>query len=391
MLAVSAAVGILPLLSLFGLLLRPGLVSRRSGRSGLVVSTRTVPSVPTQGESARIEVELTNTARWPTPAIELAHREVPRLLPAWRVLVGPVRAGHTRTLVLDVPAVRRGRYDISEPVALLRDPFALVRARVRLEATASELVIGAGTVPLEGLPRTRAGLGTSSGHAPSGTLAGAPDVGIRPYAVGDDIRTIHWRASARLEDGLVVRTHTEPGLGQAELVVDDRPSAYRGGAAGLDVAACLVSSIAEHLLAQDVALAVHDAGGRVIAEGHDAAHALPLALAGLGSAPSGELRPVAPGPVGLLIAVVGTLRAEEAARLAGCRGPGGLAVAMVVGTGRVAHDGAARLSDDGAAHLAGAGWRVVRLEVDEEVAAGQTSARELAPAIARAWREVVAW
>ena len=69
-------------------------------------------------------------------------------------------------------------------------------------------------------------------RAMSGATGGDPDVGIRNYRSGDDIRTIHWRASAR-HDELMVRLEEPVSHGGAVVMLDHRARAHAGEGAGL--------------------------------------------------------------------------------------------------------------------------------------------------------------
>jgi uncharacterized protein (DUF58 family) len=249
-------------------------------------------------------------------------------------------------------------------------------------------------VPLVGVPRGLTGRGTASGSANGQPGGGDPDAGVRAYRIGDDIRSIHWRASARLEEELVVRVSGPTTLGSAVLVLDHRAAAH-AGPDGMEVAVTLGASIGHHLLEQDVELTVTDHGGREIVAGHDVADDLLGALAVAGEdGPRGAWHPVVPGGPDVVVAVVGPLAAPEATALATQRR--GTAIAFVLAEGVDREVGAAAVSGtaagaDAAAGTAAAGaecasilrtagWRVIEIDVDD---AGTTDG---GAHLAQAWR-----
>ena len=119
-------------------------------------------------------------------------------------------------------------------------PVRARRARAR---------VGADTAPLLVVPRVRplgAG-GPAGGHGGGGegarrTIAvhGEDDVSTREYRHGDDLRKVHWRATARTGE-LMVRLEERPWRAQATLFLDTRSRAHL---------------IAAHRPGRDAALAV---------------------------------------------------------------------------------------------------------------------------------------
>ncbi|MEO8510586.1 MAG: DUF58 domain-containing protein [Chloroflexota bacterium] len=114
-------------------------------------------------------------------------------------------------------AGRRGRYELG-PVALrVRDVFGRAATETRLELR-DAVSIGPRIVPLAGAARGRAPLGqrrTRTGLFHDPALFG----GVRPFASGDSLRTVHWRASARL--GSPVAKRFEPAHGSTVVIALD--------------------------------------------------------------------------------------------------------------------------------------------------------------------------
>ena len=58
--------------------------------------------------------------------------------------------------------------------------------------------------------------------APEGTIAFQ---GLRPYVVGDDLRMVHWRTTARTGT-LMVKKHVDTNRPQVVVLLDDRAGSY---------------------------------------------------------------------------------------------------------------------------------------------------------------------
>lgn len=404
LLLIGLAVAFLPLAA--GLFVFPA-------RPRIHASYRAEPARLVAGAPGAVRLQLAAGASR-VGLIDVEQPPVPGLLAPTRRVIAPMRPGQRRETVFRVRTARRGRYRVGPPVLRVGDPLGLwerIVTPAAAAATRAEVIVVPPVVPLADLPRTATGHAAGGGGSASGALSSDPDVGVRPYRVGDDIRTIHWRASARLEDDLVVRTTHAASLGVATLLLDDRRAGYgRRPGAGLDTAACLTASIGLHLLAQDVSLTLLDHASRPLAAGHDVADEILVALAGAGLAPanaagpepghepgrdvphdvphdgaaSSAFRPTVRGRPDLLVAVVGALRPVEVAALVAARPGGVTAVALVVGgLGTAEGRGAGAV----AGALAAAGWRAA--VVDPVVAAPRPGAIDTT-AIELAWRTACA-
>ena len=126
-----------------------------------------------------------------------------------------VSVGWYQRLILryNLECPRRGYHQIGPATLASGDPFGLYTREERLGESAGVLVYPK-LVPVErlGLPRHFPFEGTRTG---AGLLDDPLNItGARPYAEGDTLRQVHWRASAR-SAGLqskVWRPTTEPGV-----------------------------------------------------------------------------------------------------------------------------------------------------------------------------------
>jgi uncharacterized protein (DUF58 family) len=170
-------------------------------------------------------------------------------------------------------------------------------------------------------------------------LHGEDDVSIRAYRDGDDLRRIHWPATAKTGE-LMVRQEDRPARRRAAIVLDSRSRGHHGtGSSGsFEWAVTACASVAVHLLEQGYA--VHLVCDET-AEDSRAAMALEvdplldvLAMAETGSEDQFAEVLQAAHPItasgGLVLAIVTELDEELARRVASLRQPGGTALAIVL-------------------------------------------------------------
>lgn len=150
-----------------------------------------------------------------------------------------------------VAAMPRGVYPIRAARLESVYPLGLLRARRPLPAPAALVVYPA---PAE-LPEKRDGadaLGEMLGHYGADGLL--QPSGLREYQPGEDLRRVHWKASARRETPVI--QEWEGGLGEGtELVLDRRTDPAR-----LEEALSLVAALALAARDEKEALTLHTQG-----------------------------------------------------------------------------------------------------------------------------------
>nr|WP_255426465.1 DUF58 domain-containing protein [Pseudonocardia sp. C8] len=166
--------------------------------------------------------------------------------------------------------VVRGAYRIGPLRGRGTDALGLAEFRHDLLPADRWLVLPR-TTPLTGRPSlasTAAGRGAEGGSRPGG---GTPDVLIRPYRQGDELRRVHWRSSAR-RDELMVRLDDRPDPTGVTLLLDRRAGAHRGHGAGssLEWAVEFIASVAVHLIRRGEAVTLVDESGEPLDDGPDA-------------------------------------------------------------------------------------------------------------------------
>jgi uncharacterized protein (DUF58 family) len=135
----------------------------------------------------------------------------------------PLRPGQKRSSTYRLPTDRRGVFAVGPLVLSQTDPFGLV-ARGRTFGEAVDLWVHPRSYPV---PAAKAGStvemdGPMDDTAPEGTIAFQ---GLRPYVVGDDLRMVHWRTTARLGT-LMVKKHVDTNRPQVAVLIDDRARSY---------------------------------------------------------------------------------------------------------------------------------------------------------------------
>lgn len=163
------------------------------------------------------------------------------------------------------PAVR-GAYRIGPLRGRGTDPLGLAEFRRELLPADRWLVLPRVT-PLTGRPSlasTALGRGAEGGSRPG---TGTPDVLIRPYRQGDELRRVHWRSSAR-RDELMVRLDDRPDPTGVTLLLDRRDAAHRGHGASssLEWAVAFTASVAVHLLRRGEVVTLVDETGEPLGD-----------------------------------------------------------------------------------------------------------------------------
>lgn len=161
-----------------------------------------------------------------------------------RTVIPKMRRGERGLRTYRLPTSRRGIFDVGPVEVSRRDPFELFRTARRYGQT-ERIWVYPRVLDLAALPvgQTRHLEGPSSDTSPQGNVTFHR---LRDYVVGDDLRLVHWRSSARTGK-LVVRHNVDTSQPFTVVLLDVRPSLYTasGFESAIDVAASvLVSSSA---------------------------------------------------------------------------------------------------------------------------------------------------
>lgn len=274
---------------------------------------RMVPSRVHAGMPCRVDLHVRNVGTRRTPVVTA--RDPFDEGRRWaRFRLAPLAPGQGCTAAYRVPTDRRGLFDLG-PLQLVRtDPLGLVSRTVDL-ADQDTLTVYPRVDRIAALPHTRGadprgGSVTQAAFGPSGEEFHA----LRPYVVGDDMRRVHWKSSARTEE-LLIRQDELPWQGRASIVVDLRASVHdvasfeaAMSAAASIATSCLSAGLELRLVGTDGVDTGHGAG-----RGHldtilerlaawepdgDTAHDLATTLAGIGLAKDSSLATITTGRAG---------------------------------------------------------------------------------------------
>ncbi|WP_410643214.1 DUF58 domain-containing protein [Amycolatopsis sp. lyj-346] len=322
------------------------------------------------GGNSEVQLELWRSGRLPAGEI-LLEDGVPYALGS-RPRFVVERLPHDRRVALRYPLqpVLRGIQQVGPLRATITDPFGLCEFERELIGH-SRLVVVPRVVALWGLP-SGAGIGVGD----DGTVRlhagqGEPDVIVRQYRQGDDLRKVHWRSTAR-RDEIMVRVEERPWRGGTTVLLDHRAAAHHGSgpAASMEWAVSFAASAALHLRRSGHRVRLVSEHGITLADtpgdgGDHYDHVVLDALAALQPAHQRDITLAGDPAEGQeLIAVLGTVSTEAVHELTQYRPRGIRSLAVLLDTptwsaGVSAPEQRAAATEDSAALLRAAGWGVI--------------------------------
>ena len=175
------------------------------------------------GSSTRVDLTVTNRGRRSSPVLSV--RDQVSGTKGATLLVRPLPSRAQVQAAYRFSTARRGIVTVGPLQVELTDPFGMARLRLPAAGT-SELVVYPEIEPLSALPLS-AGNDPLAGseHPNSLGRSGEDFASLRAYVVGDDLRRVHWAATAR-HDELMVRQDELPWQGRTTIVLDDRRSVH---------------------------------------------------------------------------------------------------------------------------------------------------------------------
>ncbi len=179
-----------------------------------------------RGESCGVAMSISNASRLFGATLVARDRVTPGGTVAVPLL--RLRPGRTTNVRYPVPTRRRGVVQVGPLEMSRRDPLGLVSV-VRRYGTSVQVWVRPRVHPIVAVP---VGLSRSMDgrvdRVPQGTITFST---LREYVVGDDLRNVHWRTSARV-GSLMVREHVDTSLPRVVVLLDDRSGAHEPGADG---------------------------------------------------------------------------------------------------------------------------------------------------------------
>jgi hypothetical protein len=255
------------------------------------------------------------------------------------------------------------------------DPIGMVDLGQTLPSTASVLVTPR-TEPLPHVSLTGRWAGAGDNRTRDLLGGGSPDVTIREYRLGDDLRRIHWPTSARVNE-LMVRREEQPWQSRCTLLIDNRRRSHRGYGAdcSMETAVRAAASIMRNLVALDFEVRLVSATATSSAHGwHQGARGVTLpeqmerlALMGMTREEhlsTGWIDETQHG--GMLLAVLGHLDEGDRTFLGGLANAGDAAYAVVLDV--AGWDRSTHVDAPATASLRSHGWKASTLARDGSLA-----------------------
>jgi uncharacterized protein (DUF58 family) len=267
----SRLLGVIQLLVLgvVGLvLLGASLVWVRSVHPALDLGRTVTPARIHVGGDGRVDLAVTNRGSTTTPLLSLDERFGDGRRAA-RFLLPPVGPGDSARAAYRVPTLRRGRYAIGPMVVSLSEPFGLAKLTSELgpidQVTVYPRIHDLASPPLGG-----GGLRASAdaARARSVTLDGDEFAALREYEIGDDLRKVHWPATARTGE-LFIRQDASYREPHVVVVLDTRADAHDHDS--FEAAVEVVASLLVRLTRDGRRVAVGTTSGAVLCKADDGA------------------------------------------------------------------------------------------------------------------------
>ena len=211
----------------------------------LRVTRRIHPARVPAGIEARVELKVVNHSRRRSPVIMASDPfdEGKRRARFW---IAPLEPAETRTASYRLPTSTRGIFRLGPLELEMTDPFGLARV-VRCATPDASLTVHPRVDRISS--RSMSAPNDRELHLRLPVLGRSGDefYGLREYQPGDDLRTVHWPSTARV-DNLVIRQAESLWKGRATVAIDLRSAAHDSGtlesvlSAGASVAAAALRS-----------------------------------------------------------------------------------------------------------------------------------------------------
>ena len=175
------------------------------------------------GSGSKVELRVRNIGRRRTPLLALRDPVGPSQTA--KVLLAPLGTGASVQAAYRLPTERRGILRVGPLDVQITDPFGLA-ALSTPGAPATDLTIYPAIDAIPALPHTQGDDPHGGADHPNALSSSGEDFyALREYQIGDDLRRVHWRATAR-HDELMVRQDEMPWQGRATVLLDVRRTAH---------------------------------------------------------------------------------------------------------------------------------------------------------------------
>jgi uncharacterized protein (DUF58 family) len=180
-----------------------------------------------------------------------------------------LRPGRTARVTYALPTLRRGLVEVGPLEISRQDPLALASA-VRRFGEPTTVWVRPRIHPIAAVP---VGLSRSmDGRVDRVAHGSITFSALREYVIGDDLRHVHWRTSAKVNE-LMVREHVDTSLPRVVVLLDDRASAHGtdlGGESTFEAACEAAASVVVATIAADIHVEVQLVSGAAASGGNQA-------------------------------------------------------------------------------------------------------------------------
>jgi len=227
-------------------------------RPALRVSRVAEPDRVMRGESSTVTLTVHNASRLRGATMVALDRCGSITVP---VPVLRLRPNHQLVTSYPVPTERRGVVDIGPLLITRSDPLGLVSVATGFGETVKVWVYP----KVHSISAVPAGINRSlDGRVDKVPHGSITFDALREYVVGDDLRHVHWRTSARVGE-LMVREHVDTALPQIVVLLDDRAATHTPDS--FEDACEAAASVVVAAIREDLHVALHTVSGAGV-EGH---------------------------------------------------------------------------------------------------------------------------
>ena len=235
----------------FAFFLALAVLSLPAGKRSLagLAAARKLPGRSFAGEPSFVRLEVSNESDLAAASIEVTDSilEQSRAREFNSVIFEDIPPGTVQSRTYQASFNSRGEYNFKAISISTTFPFGLFRISRTVSASETHIVL-----PRRGLVRLTSPYEEEHAtlfHGETSFTRGMEEfVTIRDFRPGDNPKWIHWKATSRLPEGLLVRDFSDPGIRTAQVVLDRTisPGEEDDFETCIDVAASLLQELSNH-------------------------------------------------------------------------------------------------------------------------------------------------
>ena len=243
-----------------------GAISVRRSRFVLGAARTVLPTQFPVGAQAEVVLTIENGSRLASGVLLLQDKVPESLSEATRVLLDRIPPNAQRSERYQIVGHQRGRARVGPLAVTVTDPFGMATLSRQFTET-NPVLVTPRIVPLGVAGASLAPGGRGETLFRSLAARGDDDVLPREHHAGDDMRRIHWRATARPGE-LMVRREEQAWHSSMVIILDNRASAHFGSGATstFEWAVSAAASVAMHYVQLGWRVTVVTASGAVLGD-----------------------------------------------------------------------------------------------------------------------------